>query len=211
MKKEAFFVICFLFVLLSLPVFAQSQEKTAAELRKAPVRQQALSLQLDSAILLSHQEKYQQAEDKFLYVLKNMRSIPADLTFHFGLNSYYLKKYKQSIDWLNKYIQLKGTTGQYSEQAAHWLELSQKELLRQQEEDRLKNGAAEVVVSNDFEIDCGPSGKITCPVCDGTTVIVKKGYFGDNYKTCGFCARKGYLSCADYNRLLRGELKPATQ
>jgi hypothetical protein len=195
--------------MIALPASAQSDEEKLleAEMQKSTARHHAITLQFDSAILLSHQGAYAAANTKYLFVLKNMRSIPTDFTYHFGLNSYYLAKYKQSVDWLTKYIQLKGTSGQYSEKAAEYLKKAEVELMKEQQAAAHKAGE---VMSGDYDIDCGPSGKVTCPACNGTTVIVKKGYFSETYKTCPFCNKKGYLTCEEYNKIIRGELKPSS-
>jgi ssDNA-binding Zn-finger/Zn-ribbon topoisomerase 1 len=148
---------------------------------------------------------YLAADKKFQYVLANVRSVPSDLTFFFGKNSYYLEKYKQSIDWLNKYIQLKGTNGQYSAEAVSWLNKSEAEFLKEKANATVR---AEEILSKNYDIDCGPSGKVTCPVCKGDHVVIKKGAFGSEYKTCTYCNEHGWLTCDEYNRLLRGELKP---
>jgi tetratricopeptide (TPR) repeat protein len=194
--------------MLSFSTSAQTEQQKVEALQgeKSASHQRAITLQLDSGVLLLHQGEYQAAEKKFLYVLKNMRSIPTDLAYHFGVTSYYLGKFKQSVDWLTKYIQLKGTNGQYSESASEWLTKAEAELVKQEQALSLKTGQ---VLSKDYEIDCGPSGRVTCPACGGTTVIVKKGTFEDTYKTCPFCNKVGWLSCADYNKIVRGELKPA--
>lgn len=195
-------------LVLSFSAAAQTEQQKvqALEAEKSSSHQRSVTLQLDSAILLLHRGDYASADKKFMYVLKNMRSIPTDLAYHFGLNSYYLGKFKQSVDWLTKYIQLKGTNGQYSESAADWLKKSETELLKQEAALSAKAGQ---VLSRDYDIDCGPSGRITCPACNGTTVIVKKGVFESTYKTCPFCNKVGWLSCGDYNKIVRGELKPA--
>ena len=169
--------------------------------------QRELNSQLDSAIVASETGAYTQADEKFRMLLRRMRSIPSNLVFYFGKNSYHLEKYKQSIDWLNKYIQLKGTTGQYSKEAMEWLKKSEEALMQQKQ---LQVKQAAVVLSHDYDIDCGPTGKVTCPVCNGTTVIIKRNYLGENYSTCPYCSRLGYLHCDDYNKLLRGELQPST-
>lgn len=188
--------------------FAQvsEQEKILEiELQRAAAKQRFLTLQLDSAILLSEQEAFGAADEKFKFVLKNLKSIPSDFTYHFGKNSFFLGKYRQSIDWLNKYIQLKGTSGQFSEEAVDWLGQAEAELLKERDIQSKKAGE---VLSRDYEIDCGPSGKVVCPVCSGKTVVIKKGYYSDSYKTCPFCNKVGFLSCEDYNKLVRGQLKP---
>jgi hypothetical protein len=141
-------------------------------------------------------------------VLNNIKSVPSDLTFYFGKNSYYLEKYKQSIDWLNKYIQLKGTNGQYYSEAVDILRRAETGLVAERTKDAQK---AEQVLSTTYDIDCGPAGKVICPVCKGNTVLIKKGYLSDEYRTCPYCDKHGNLTCAEYNLLIRGELKPKNQ
>ena len=209
--KRFYRVRLLIVVLLALvsKTFAQEGEKEKLKLIELQVevsRNTMIMHQLDSAIYLSDNDRYVEADERFVYVMKNLRSIPSDLTFHFGKNSFYLKKYRQSIDWLNKYIQLKGTSGQYSEEAVEWLKKSEAELLKER---ATESAQAKEILSRDFDIDCGPAGKVICPICMGKTVIVKKGYFGESYKTCPYCSKHGYLSCEDYNKLVRGQLKPS--
>ena len=196
-------------LLASLHGFGQQSEQEKLfdmEAQKVSAKQRLITLQLDSAIVLSDQGAFEKADEKFKLVLKNLKSIPSDFTFHFGKNSFYLGKYKQSIDWLNKYVQLKGTSGQYSEAAVDWLAKAETELLKEQEVQAKQAGE---VLSRDYDIDCGASGKVLCPICSGTTVVVKKGYLNETYKTCPYCNRVGFLTCEDYNKLIRGQLKPA--
>lgn len=201
--KKVFFIF-----LMGISGFTYSQDKERAEEYRlqAEQRRRAETLQvLDSAVIEMEHGDYVSADKKMLYVLNNIKSVPSDLTFYFGKNSYYLNKFKQSIDWLNKYIQLKGTNGQYYKEAVDILRKSETELVKERTKEAAK---AEQVLSSTYNIDCGPAGKVTCPVCKGTTVIVKKGYLSDEYKTCVFCDKHGNLTCEEYNLLIRGELKP---
>jgi hypothetical protein len=191
--------------------FAQSSEQEKIrqlEIQRQADKQREIDKQIDSVAQLIDTEQYEAAEAKIIYLLKSVRSVPSDLTFYLGKNSYHLAKYKQSTDWLNKYIQLKGTSGQFSEEAIAIKAKAEGELLKQKQ---LESQQASQVFSKDFNMDCGPTGKVVCPVCNGSTVIIKKNYFGDTYKTCGYCHLKGTLSCEDYNKLLRGELQPTTK
>lgn len=164
---------------------------------------------MDSAVRLIDEGNYTLADKKLLYVMSSLKSVPSDLTFHFGKNSYYLQKYKQSVDWLNKYIQLKGPTGQYYAETLAILKKSEEGVLKERAIEAKK---AEEVLSNSYDIDCGPSGKVVCPVCKGTTVVIRKGYINNNeYKTCQYCDKHGNLTCEEYNSLIRGELKPKNQ
>lgn len=161
--------------------------------------------QMDSAIYYMDMGEYTIADAKFKYVLTNIKAVPSELAYQFGKNSYFLKQYSQSIDWLNKYIQLKGTNGQYSKDAVAWLRKAEAEMLaaRVKEAENTRQ-----VHSSDYEIDCGPTGKVICPVCRGDHVIIKKGAFGDDYRTCPYCNEHGILTCEEYNLLVKGELKP---
>src|SRR6267154_2770320 len=187
--------------------FAQSQAEKdkirELELQRQMERTRKISQKIDSAVRLSDEGQYDVADAMFRSVLKSIRSVPSDLTFHFGKNSFLLGKYRQSVDWLNKYIQLKGTQGQYSEEAMQWLAKGETELLREHE---LEAKRASEVLTGDYYIDCGPTGKVVCPTCKGSAVVVKKNYFGEVYKECPSCHKLGYLSCDDYNKLLKGKL-----
>jgi hypothetical protein len=198
-----------IFFLLITSVAAFAQEPTPEFLRSQEmIKKRQMLQQLDSGVVLMDQGEYETADRKFVYVLNNVRSVPSDLTFYFGKNSFYLGKYKQSIDWLTKYIQLKGTMGQFSGEAATLLKSAETEFLKEQKElQQQDTGKTEEVMSVHYDIDCGPSGKVACPVCKGNHVIVRKGPFNDEYKTCPYCDEHGILTCEEYNKLLKGELK----
>jgi tetratricopeptide (TPR) repeat protein len=197
-------IIVLLACVCTSSVMAQD-ERTLEYLKQEEQRKKAdLMRQLDSGVYYMDNEQYALADAKFKQVLQNVKSVPSDLTFFFGKNSYHLGKYKQCIDWLNKYIQLKGTSGQYYDEATQWLDKAQE--LHLQEKSKETERAQEVLSSN-YDIDCGPAGKVSCPVCRGTHVIIKKGPFGDEYKTCPYCNDHGMLTCDEYNKLLRGELE----
>jgi len=184
---------------------AQQTKVDDYRLQQEQLKKTALLRELDSGVYYMDLEQYEKADSKFQYVLENVRSVPSDLTFFFGKNSYFLHKYRQSIDWLNKYIQLKGTNGQYSKEAASWLKKSEAEFVKEKSAASVNVGE---VLSVNYDIDCGPLGKVTCPVCKGDHVVIKKGAFGPEYKTCPYCNEHGLLTCAEYNQLLRGQLKP---
>lgn len=205
------FVIIPIVLLVATPFLSKGQEAEKEkiklmEMQREAEKQRQVSMLIDSAIHLSEQGAYVEADEKFRFALKNSKSIPSDLTYHFGLNSFHLGKYKQSVDWLNKYIQLKGTSGQFSEKAVEWLKKAEVELVKENE---LASRQAGEILSRDYDIDCGPAGKVVCPVCNGSTVIIKRGYFGETYKTCPYCSKHGFLSCTDYNKLVRGQLSPS--
>lgn len=203
-------IIPFLFILtFPFVVSAQTQEQKIQEfeMQRQAAEKLAYNQLLDSAIQLSQSGEYLQADAKFRQLLRSAKSVPSDLVYYFGENSFHLNNFKQSVDWLNKYIQLKGTTGQYSAQAVERLKSAEEELMKER---LVESRQAGQVLSQDYDIDCGPTGKVTCPVCKGSTVIIKKGYVSDTYKTCPYCSKLGYLQCEDYNLLLKGQLEPSS-
>jgi isocitrate dehydrogenase len=204
-KITAFVISFSLLHFCKLSAQTEKEKIQQIEIQKQIDKQRKLTTKMDSAIRLSEEGRYAEADEKFKMVLKNIRSVPTDLTYHFGKNSFHLGKYKQSVDWLTKYVQLKGTSGQFSEQAVEWLSKAEGELIKEKEREAKQ---ASEVLSKDFTMDCGPAGKVACTVCKGSTVIVKKNYFGDTYSTCGYCHKLGYLTCDEYNQLLKGQLKP---
>src|SRR4051812_21069494 len=95
--------------ILSFTAAVAQDERTLEYLRQEEQRKKAeMMRQLDSGVYYMDNAQYVLADEKFQYVLQHVKSVPSDLTYYFGKNSYYLNKFKQSIDWLNKYIQLKG-------------------------------------------------------------------------------------------------------
>ncbi len=202
MNARLFFLL--ISCITSFCVSAQD-ERTLEFLRQEAQRKRAMLMrELDSGVYFMDREQYILAEHKFRDVLDNVKSVPSDLTFYFGKNSFHLSKFKQSIDWLNKYIQLKGTTGQYYSEAIDYLKRAEEAFVQ---EKNLEAQKTQEVLSANYDIDCGPSGKVSCPVCKGDHVITKRGAFGDEYKTCPYCNEHGMLTCQEYNQLLRGQLK----
>lgn len=203
--KNAFRILLLITLgLHAVSAFAQDSRTQEFLRREEQRRRTEMLRQLDSGVYLMDHGFHERADEKFRYVLQHIRSVPSDLTFFFGKNSFLLGEYKQSIDWLNKYIQLKGTTGQYYDEATSWLTKAEAEYLVQKTE---ASGKTKEILSKNYDIDCGPTGKVTCPVCQGNHVIVRKGPFGDSFKTCPYCNEHGILTCEQYNKLLRGELQ----
>ena len=207
--RTLLFALC----ILSIPLMACAQETEQDKIRvledqKEMQKTRQVNARMDSAVAYINQGEYELADGQFRHVLANIKSIPSDLVFYFGKNSYHLNKYKQGVDWLTKYIQLKGTMGQYSQEASSWLKKAEDALLAERQIASVKTTQ---ILSKDFTLDCGPSGKVVCPVCNGSTVVIRKDYLGEKYSMCAFCNKLGYLSCDDYNKLLRGQLKGVTE
>ena len=85
------------------------------------------------------QKKYLKADSILKEKIKNSDKVSSDLTFLFGNNSFFLNTYKQSINWLNKYLELRGQAGKYSDETIKFLELSNTKLLIETEKGKIKN------------------------------------------------------------------------
>jgi hypothetical protein len=171
------------------------------------IRESELRLKMDQGAELMEKGYYDSAQVLFKVVLQNLEKLPSDMAYYFGRNSYHLRKYKQSINWLNKYIQLKGTGGRFYQPAIRYLQYAEEEYLKIQRASVAS--VEESLLANDY--DCDGLEKMLCPVCHGSGVIVDIGVFNEaKYKTCSYCTGGGYLSCSEYNLFMRGGLKPKT-
>ncbi|MCP4460209.1 MAG: hypothetical protein GY816_19625 [Cytophagales bacterium] len=147
---------------------------------------------------------YDSAEVEFNIVLKNMKPLPSEMAYFYGRNSYHLGEHKRAINWLNKYIQLKGARGVYYEESVDYLQLSEDAYLDEQRSNAMY--VSENLASSEF--DCGGLEKMVCPVCHGSGVIITQGTFDVIYKTCPYSLGEGFLSCDEYNLFMKGLLEP---
>lgn len=168
------------------------------------VRESELLRRMDAGKDLMNAGQYEKAQVEFLFVLENKEKLPSEIAYYFGRNSFHLGKYKQSINWLNKYIQLKGTKGRFYETAIKYLQFSEEEFMkiRRGEVRRLEEDL------ENSNYDCGGLEKMLCPVCHGSGVVIREGTFEEIYKTCPYSAGEGFLSCEEFNLFMRGELEP---
>ena len=157
------------------------------------------SIEIENLIL---KKEYYKADSILKKYIINNNKVSSDLTFLFGKNSFFLKKYKQSINWLNKYLELKGESGKYSDESIRFLELSNAKNILESEKD-IENVYVQLFSYN--YIECANDRKI-CPICEGSSVIIIETEVSKIYKTCPFSDNKGFLTCDEYNMFLRGEL-----
>ena len=158
----------------------------------------------DSISNLILSKKYNTADSLLKKTIIEQKSVSSEITFLFGKNSYFLKKYEQSINWLNKYLELKGQDGFFSDESIKFLELSNAKNLTEIDKN-IENVYVELYSYN--YIDC-PSNRKICPICDGSSVMIIETEISKIYKTCPFSDNKGFLTCDEYNLFLRGKLKP---
>lgn len=172
---------------------------------QAQIRPEDPRLFIDSAIVLMDQEKYVEADTYFMNALDRIDVLPADFCFYFGKNSLFLKKYTQSIDWLNKYLELKGSQGQYSKETLSILEKAEEGF----RENRGITASADVNSKFFYRntIGCDDATPIICPVCRGDDIIISIDGLGEKiYRQCPY-STNGVLTCNEFNLLIQGNLK----
>ena len=152
------------------------------------------------------EQKYFLADSILKEKILNNNRVSSELTFLFGKNSFFLEKYEKSINWLNKYLELKGESGIFSDESIKFLELSNSKNLIENSKN-IENVYVELYSYN--YIDCQNNRKV-CPICKGTSVMIIETDVSKIYKTCPFSDNKGFLTCDEYNQFLRGKLKPKT-
>ncbi len=152
------------------------------------------------------EQKYFLADSILKEKILNNNRVSSELTFLFGKNSFFLEKYEQSINWLNKYLELKGESGIFSDESIKFLELSNSKNLIENSKN-IENVFVELYSYN--YIDCQNNRKV-CPICKGTSVMIIETDVSKIYKTCPFSDNKVFLTCDEYNLFLRGKLKPKT-
>jgi tetratricopeptide (TPR) repeat protein len=167
---------------------------------------QSLLIEIEAGVKLMDEGNYIEADRTVKRALRNLEVLPAEISFYFGKNSYFLDQYKQSINWLNKYIELKGTKGRFFEECVEYLNRAEMAYKLESE----KNSGmviSELTKSNEF--DCKGKTHFKCPICLGEGVLLKPGKMNDVlYQTCPYCAGSGFITCDQYKLYLRGELKP---
>jgi tetratricopeptide (TPR) repeat protein len=169
--------------------------------------QQSLLLTIEEGVELMEAGQYAEADRNFKKALRNLEVLPAEISFYFGKNSYFLEQYKQSINWLNKYIELKGTKGRFFEECVEFLNRAEM-AYRLETENNSEKVINELTQSNDF--DCNGHTHFKCPICLGEGVLLKPGKMNDVlYQTCPFCSGGGFITCEQYKLYLKGDLKPS--
>ncbi|MGB3181187.1 MAG: hypothetical protein WBB45_07335 [Cyclobacteriaceae bacterium] len=160
---------------------------------------------MDKGVELTNQGKYLEADILLLEAMDELQELPADLCYHFGRNSYYLEKYSQSLSWLYKYLELKGSDGRYSAEASEYIERSEKDLRAR------KSSLAKATVSSSSENintqprPCKEGEQIKCPVCRGEGVVITRGVFDKTYRTCPF-GDDGAMDCETFILFREGRL-----
>ncbi len=166
-------------------------------------------MRMDEGVEYMNTGKFALADDIFREVLRNVEVVPADLCFYFGKNSYHLSKFSQSIDWLNKYIEIKGTSGRFFDQAVEYKQLAEADMKMNTDKEVTVPSSDRTPERSRTVVNCTETPFIMCPVCKGEGVVIQGGVLGSTiYKPCKHCKESGRMTCKNYKLYVKGELIP---
>lgn len=188
-------------LILILVVFCAGAYGAQAQSEGSIVRRDGLT-NMHKGEMAMYDGAYEEADEFFRQALGQLSRLPSEMAYFFGRNSYHLNKYKQAINWLTKYIELKGTSGQYYEDASLFLDRANEAYRKIKEQQLIET---ENKLTTDGSYDC-PGDFVLCPICHGSGVLIKSGKFGAVYQTCPYSGLSGQLTCEQYNQYLKGEL-----
>ena len=170
-----------------------------------------ITKQIDDGVALMERGEFARADFYFRQALETVKRVPADLCFYFGKNSYHLHKYKQSIDWLGKYLEIKGTSGRFFDQATEYLKLAEADYLAQLQKapSKVNQSTDNTPAAKKEALNCQEHPYVVCPICNGSGVIVTSGKLGASiYKTCPYSDESGRMRCEDFLLYQKGQLVP---
>ena len=206
------FYLFILIVALPTVVLSQTPEEVGPDLSELETMDRLpyeTTKQIDDGVGLMERGEFARADFYFRQALEAVKRVPADLCFYFGKNSYHLHKYKQSIDWLGKYLEIKGTSGRFFDQATEYLKLAEADYLAQLEEasSKANQPTDNTPAAQEEALDCEEHPFVVCPVCNGSGVIVSSGKLGASvYKTCPYSNESGRMRCEDFLLYQKGQL-----
>jgi hypothetical protein len=204
MKSKFFFLL-----VLFLSCVAYSQNKPNAEVDSVTL------MKYERAKQLMEDSLFFKANEVFVDLLTPDEVLPDDICYFFGKNLYLTGYKKQSRAFLYQYLALRDTSDQYFRPAVDLLKLLGENMYRYEpvivKKVELDSTGAVITEkpqqpSKRHEGTCHPDEVFMCPVCNGTTVLVRRGSFGNSYQTCPYCDENGIMDCATYKLYLSGEL-----
>lgn len=141
---------------------------------------------------------YNAANHTFLELLSPKKLMPDNLTYFFGKSLYHTGGYrKQCMDFLNKYIQLRGDTGKYYDETVVMLKS-----LGQEFHDHIDTTDQRPTAQRQLDKCEGGQEFVICPICNGTNVLSSGAAFGSAFKECNYCDERGVMPCANYKKYI---------
>ena len=157
---------------------------------------------------------YFKANEVFVGLLTTDKVLPDEICFYFGKNLFLTDYQEESRMFLYKYIALRDSSDQFFEETIELLKVLGEDMsfydpvieeladtleTVDRKDETKKSKKSSGTVCNVYEV-------FMCPVCNGTTVLVRTSSFGNSYQTCPYCDENGIMDCETYKMYLSGEL-----
>ena len=166
----------------------------------------------EKAKLLMDDSLFYKANEVFIDLLTPDEVLPDKVCFYFGKNLFLTGYKDQSRAFLYQYIALRDTSDKYFEETIGLLKILGEDMSYYDPEileDTIGLIESSETIKKHNKGDnkgCQPDEVFMCPVCNGTTVLVRRGSFGNSYQTCPYCDENGIMDCETYKIYLSGDL-----
>jgi DnaJ-class molecular chaperone len=164
-----------------------------------------VSLRTEEAKKLMNDGQYEFAYNAFRKILNSGKVLPTNLSYYFSNTLYHLGQFKNSQNFVDKYLKITGKGGDYYQEANELSKLLAKEF------DEINtcsycdisgyrltlcsncNGRKSVIESCHI---CNSTGIHSCKKCEGEGVIIVTDVFDEKkYQTCDKCLGEGFHTC----------------
>jgi DnaJ-class molecular chaperone len=163
--------------------------------------------------------EYEKANEFFRQIIQSNAAIPSEMPYLFAETLYQLKQYNNSLNFLNKYLDLNGFQGEHYQEAKA-LEKKLEEPMRQIENCSYCDKKGYLLLScttcsGEKQVEqlctlCKAQGIVGCSRCAGKGIVTKKNVFNIvEYYDCERCSGSGRLTCprCEGARLEMGECR----
>jgi hypothetical protein len=153
--------------------------------------------------------KYEEANLSFRKMLTLKTVLPSEMCYYFAETLYKINQFHNSKNFINKYLNLTGTTGPYYKEVLALDDLVE-EKFKEIEDCNLcdEKGYAFKDCSKCYGIGhtsetcnyCKGKGMTVCLACSGNGVKITENVFKEKeYKACHVCESRGYVTCTVCN------------
>jgi len=207
MKIVVFF--CF-FLVSSSTLFAQT------DIPETIIYDQVVIDLMNQAKKEMQADNYDAANKIFRKALSTHKILPTDLSYLFAETLYVIHQYQNSLNFVDKYIDLAGQGGNYYDKAIELKALLNAEFNKIKECAFCNLSGYRYIpcdnckalgVTTETCYNCKGSGATVCPKCMGEGVYITFNSFsGKQYHSCDICEGKGYIICSicEGNKILSG-------
>ena len=159
---------------------------------------------------------YFKANEVFVDLLTPDQVLPDEICYYFGKNLFLTGYKEQSRSFLYQYIALRDNNDHLFQPTIDLLKILGEDMSYYNP--KIEDVINSLDSSNNSDTKtakkhkkgdnqgCHPDEVFMCPVCNGTTVLVRRGSFGNSYQTCPYCDENGIMDCETYKLYLSGEL-----